>query len=81
MLANVGDRDAADADGLTVLEEGGGETRIVRRLDSTRVNLEGEVVEEMEVDMAGDEDDETRERTVARGRGKGRGRGSRTRDY
>ena len=81
MLANAGDIDAADVDGLTALEEGGGETRIVRRLDSTRDNLEGEVVEEMEVDMARDEEDETRERTVARGRGKGRGRGSRNRDY
>ena len=80
MLANVGDTDA-DVDGLAALEEGGGETRIVRRLDSTRDNLEEEVVEEMEVDMARDEEDETRERTVARGRGKGRGRGSRTRDY
>ena len=80
MLANVGNTDA-DVDGLAALEEGGGETRIVRRLDSTRDNLEEEVVEEMEVDMARDEEDETRERTVARGRGKGRGRGSRNRDY
>ena len=80
MLVHVRDRDAPDVEGLTALEEGGGETRVVRRLDSTRDNLEGEVVEEMEVDMARDEDDETRERTVARGRGKGRGRG-RGRDY
>ena len=78
MLANVGD---IDADGDAALEEGGGETRIVRLLDSTRDNLGDEVVEEMEVDRARDEEDEIRERTVARGRGKGRGRGSRNRDY
>ena len=73
MLANVGD---TDADGDAAMEEGGDETRIVRLLDSTRDNLEDEVVE-MEVDRARDDtEEENRERTVARGKGRG-GKGGR----
>ena len=70
MLVNVGD---------TAIEEGGEEIRTVRLLESTRDNLEDEVVE-MEVDRAMNEEDEIRERTVARGRGRGRDRGSKYRD-
>ena len=61
MIANLGD---------TTAEEGVEETRIVRLLESTRDNLEDEVVE-MEVDGAVNEGDEARERTVAMGRGRG----------
>ena len=70
MLVNIGD---------TTVEEGGEETRTVRLLESTRDNLEDEVVE-MEVDGAVNEEDEARERTVARGRGRGGDRGSKYRD-
>ena len=61
------------------MEEGGDEIRTVRLLDLTRDNLVDEVVE-MEIDRARDEEDEIRERSVARGGGRGRGRGGRYRD-
>ena len=70
MIANLGD---------TIAEEGVEETRIVRLLESTRDNLEDEVVE-MEVDGAVNEGDEARERTVARGRGRGGDKGRKYRD-
>ena len=66
LIANLGD---------TTAEEAVEETRTVRILETTRDNLQEEVLE-MEVDGAATmegERDENRERTAAMGRGRGRG--------
>ena len=64
MVANAGD--AGD------MEEGVGETRTVRMLESTRDDLSQEEVM-MDVDGDRNQQDEERVRAMARGRGRGRG--------
>ena len=61
-------------------QQGVEETRTIRMLDLSRDNLAEETVE-MEVDRVMNDEEENRERTVARGRGRGNGRGRRHRDY